>query len=1079
MRLISIFLLFSMPFFTLAQEIDPEKNLHQNHEIFEINKEAPHATFFSFGNRAAALKGEKEVSHWYQSLNGTWKFNWVKNPADRPNQFFQKNYNDENWNLIKVPSNWEVEGYGYPIYLDEKYPFETTWPKVPKNYNPVGSYRKAFKVSSDWKDRQIVLHFGAVKSALYVWINGKPVGYSQGSKTPAEFNVSEYLDFEKENTIALQIFRWSDASYIESQDMLRLSGIERDVYLYARPNLHIKDFWVKANWDAEKGLGLFQIELDLIKQDQISTICEMDVELLDCEGDCKDIFKEEFTNIEIKEGKQQIAQIREVRGIKPWSAESPKLYNLLITLKTEDGKIIEVVGDEIGFRTSDVKNGQLFLNGKAITIRGVNRHETHPHTGHVISKETMLQDIRLMKRHNINAVRSSHYPNNPDWYDLCDKFGLYVIDEANIESHPLANSEETQIGNEMSWLPAHMERVKRMMHRDKNHPSIIIWSLGNEAGHGDVFRSIYKYLKQMDGTRPVVYEPAGLDDYTDIYVPMYPSIEKITKYAKTNPERPLIMCEYAHAMGNSVGNLQDYWDAIEAYPSLQGGFIWDWVDQSLEYENEEGIKYFAYGLDFHPDLPTDGNFLNNGLVNPNREPHPHLHEVKKVYEPFDIRGVNLEKGVFEISNKYDFTNLNMLHFQWKIEADGEIVNKGDLKIIDAEAGAKKRFQIDYGKIKLKGNREYFLKISAFTKEITALVPEGHEIGWEQFKLPIFSKKEQVEVLPAIDFEVVEEENNIYIKTDSYKFKFDKEMPTFHWEIVGFQGQLWNTFSVQPNFWRPPTDNDLGNGMHKWAAIWRENSQHFSLINKEVEKVKYSIKVVETEKNKLSLLASFHYLELDAIVKLQYTIFSNGEIVVDYQFLPKNIDLPKMPRLGLYIDAPEWLSNMTWYGRGPQETYWDRKTSGEIGIWKGNIWDQLHKYSRPQETGNKTDVRWMALTTNQEKGFLAIAESEPLSMSAWHLLPAELDFEPGKKGAESASGLVPVTSKHGGELEPKLVTTWNIDYKQMGVGGDNSWGRLVHEEYTLPVKEYSYSFRLVFLDNKKEAARDVARKKYKD
>jgi len=677
-------------------------------------------------------------------LNGLWKFNWVKNPNNKPENFQEIGFDDQAWDLFPVPANWEIHGLDYPIYLDEKYPFNTTYPNTPKNYNPVGSYRRVIEIPEQWNEREIFIHFGAVKSALYLWVNGKSVGFSQGSKTPAEFNISKYLKPGK-NLITFQIFRWSDASYIESQDMLRLSGVEREVYMYSTPKIHVWDLFAQTkrmadsprDWQMELALKLKNHIPEYSKSHQVSVQLYNAQHDLVLEDKKKIAIQSEQTSV-----KFNFQELISKHKVQKWSAENPYLYNLIVEHKDNVGNTIEVISKKIGFRIIEIKNGQLLVNDQPIYIRGVDRHETHPHTGHVISKETMLQDITLMKQNNINAVRTAHYPNHPYWYELCDKYGLYVIDEANIESHPLANSEETQIGNEMSWLPAHLDRTQRMFHRDKNHASIIGWSLGNEAGHGKIFETTYQWLKENDFTRPVQYEPAKKEFYTDIFCPMYPSIEKLETYANTNSERPAIMIEYCHAMGNSVGNLQDYWDVIESHKSLQGGFIWDWVDQSLEYTNENGVKYLAYGHDYHPDLPTDGNFLNNGLVNPFRKPHPHLNEVKKVYAPLKISVENINEFKFNIKNKRFFKDLNDLNFSWKLRANGDEILKGNIDNIQIAPQRTNTFKIDLNNFKFVKGEEYFLTISAKIKEATTLVPQGYEIALNNFEFHIKELNQQ-------------------------------------------------------------------------------------------------------------------------------------------------------------------------------------------------------------------------------------------------------------------------------------------------------------------------------------------------
>lgn len=1059
MRTICTFfiLLFSL-------QIAFSQEYHENHQVFSINKETPHPLLFPYSNEQAAVQNQKEISPWFQSLDGLWKFHWVKNPKLRPAGFYNTDFDDDDWTLFPVPANWEVHGYDYPIYLDEKYPFTTSYPKVPEDYNPVGSYRKSFNIPASWMDREVILHFGAVKSALYVWVNGQRVGFSQGSKTPAEFNITPYLK-QGENLLAIQIYRWSDASYIESQDMLRLSGIEREVYLYARPPTHVLDFFSQVKRMEEKPED-WELEIDLglrATSEARPYSGSIRLQILD---ESWDVILDQQSDFNVSDSLGQnlrfyFPHLLSEHQVKKWSAETPHLYQILITHTDQNGREVEFLQQKIGFRTVEIKNGQLLVNDQPIYIRGVNRHETHPLTGHVVSRETMLQDIQMMKQHNINAVRSSHYPNHPDWYELCDQYGLYVIDEANIESHPLANSEETQIGNEMSWLPAHLDRTQRMFHRDKNHPSIIIWSLGNEAGHGKIFQATYDWLKEHDPSRPVQYEPAELEGYTDIFCPMYPSIEKLEKYAQNNPYRPAIMIEYCHAMGNSVGNLQDYWDVIEAYSALQGGFIWDWVDQSLQYVNDKGVPYLAYGHDYHPELPTDGNFLNNGLVDPFRNPHPHLMEVKKVYEPVKFRAVDLERGVIEIFNKNFFSDLDEIVFQWSISANGKEVKKGywaDIKILPQE---KKLVNLPVSDFPFQNDKEYVLKIAALQKSATPLIPTNHELAWEQFIWPFKKKEEKLLDTSLASFQMTTSTGIISISGK----EFSLELEAGSGEIINFtyKGNELLLASPKPNFWRPPTDNDLGNGMHKWAAMWKNAGQQAD------------VRMIQSP-NLQSGIVSWQVQyqlpeETGAAVACTYSIHPDAGLLVEYEFLPKKTDIARPPRLGMQWKIPASYQFMEWYGRGPHETYWDRKSSGQIGIWKGTVWDQMHRYSRPQETGNKTDVRWMVLKNEQSRGWLLESKDTPLSVSAWQLATEDLDFVAGAKGVESASGLVPVTSKHGADLFPRNFITWNIDFKQMGVGGDNSWGRLVHPEYMIPLQAHKYAFWLKPYDPDQDKRKD--------
>ena len=803
----------------------PAQKNHYNHQIFEENKLPSRATFF--GTESAEII-EKENSNRFISLNGDWKFHFVKDPKQRPTTFQNIELNDSDWGTIPVPANWELEGYDYPIYLDERYPFSTKWPDAPTDYNPVGTYRKEITLNNEFLSEDIILHFAGAKSAMYVYVNGNYVGYSQGSKTPVEFNISKYLK-EGKNLIALQLFRWSDASYLESQDMLRMSGIEREVYLYSQPKITVSDYYLNSNLDESYINGIFKGIVSISNNSSEKASKNIIIELLDGENS---ILKETKT-LEIAANTLVDFTTENIIGnVKQWSAEIPNLYTLKISLEDKkNAKNNTYITRYVGFKSVEIKNSQVLINGKAIYIKGVDRHETDPFTGHVVPRESMENDIKLMKQNNINAVRSSHYPNDPYWLDLCDKYGLYVVDEANIESHPLAIDKNTQIGNEMSWLPAHLMRTKRMFYRDRNHPSIYSWSLGNEAGEGDVFRSTYKWLKENDSTRIVQYEPAGKEDYTDLYCPMYPKPEDLISHGKSNSDKPSIMIEYAHAMGNSVGNLQDYWNIIEKYPNLQGGYIWDWVDQSLEYKDENGKPYLAYGHDFHPDLPTDGNFLNNGLVDPYRNPHPHLTEVKKVYEPSQFN--YLGNGIIEIENKNFFVNLSDKELYIKLLKNGKVFFEKSNIEISVQPQTSQKIKIEEIPTVFTTENELILEVSLIQKEAANLLPKGHEIAWDQFILNKGIRK-SVSNSTGNTLEIIAFENKIELKNDKTNLKINAKSG----EIISwiFNGKEITNQPIRPNFWRPPTDNDLGNGMDKWAKVWQNASYNYTskLIEKPIK-----------------------------------------------------------------------------------------------------------------------------------------------------------------------------------------------------------------------------------------------------
>ncbi len=1014
----------------------PKQLNHHNHEVFEENKLPPRATFFGYEKKT---KLDKENSRRFLNLNGDWKFNFVKDPRQRPTTFQNSNFDDSRWDTIQVPSNWEVEGYDHPIYLDERYPFDAKWPNIPTDYNPVGTYRKEILLTNQLLAEDVILHFAGAKSAMYVYVNGQYVGYSQGSKTPAEFDISRYVTVGK-NIIALQLFRWSDASYLESQDMLRMSGIERDVYLYTRPKVHIADFHAYTNLDDTYVNGIFKDTVFIQNNSDRSLMRTLRLELFDGK---KNVYNTEETIRIPALSKISFHSEKVVENVNKWSAENPNLYQLIISLEDSlnphDNQYIK---RNIGFKRVEIKNSQVLLNGKPIYIKGVNRHETHPLTGHVVSRESMKRDITLMKQNNINAVRSSHYPNDPYWLDLCDAYGLYVVDEANIESHPLAIDDKTQIGNEMSWLPAHMMRTQRMYYRDRNHPSIYSWSLGNEAGVGEVFRTTYQWLKSRDHNRLVQYEPAGKEDYTDLYCPMYPKPAYLIEHGKSDSKKPSIMIEYAHAMGNSVGNLQDYWDIIEKYRNLQGGYIWDWVDQSLQYRDQDGKPYFAYGHDYHPNLPTDGNFLNNGLVDPFRNPHPHLTEVKKVYEPVNFEYVG--NGTIEIENKNFFVDLSDKQLNVKVLKDGLQFFYSVEKVLNIGPQQTQRIKIsDFPAINEQG-KEYILELSLVQKEATDLIPIGHEVAWDQFILQKYTYGLQ-QPKEGTTLNLRQSENAITMANDKVYLEIDaKSGEISSWT---FMGRNITNQPIRPNFWRPPTDNDLGNGMDKWAKIWQNASYNYSA------KLVGQPAILDGEG---VFRVAFVLPNKEADVVADYKLSPTGIVTVSYYFKPTSIDLPAIPRLGMYMTLPEDFTDVSWYGKGPTESYWDRKTGVKLGIYNGKVKDQFHRYMRPQETGNKTEVRWMQLASGELT--LTLKSNFLLNASVWPFGMKEIDFNSDQAGL-SASGLVPVTKRHGADIKLAESVQWNIDLLQMGVGGDNSWGSKVHDEYTIPPMPYSYSFSI--------------------
>ena len=662
-----------------------KSNDWENPEVFSVNTLAPHALLIPFGAKNELSIYDIKMSPNYKSLNGLWKFKWSINTEKRPKEFYKPDYDIKNWDLIEVPSSWQMKGYGVPIYVNVNYPFKPNPPKIPKEYNPVGSYKRTFTVPKEWNNDEIILHFGGVNSAFYVWVNGKKVGYSEDSKTAAEFNITDFIT-EGENELAVEVYRWCDGSYLESQDMWRLSGIERDVFLYAKPKIHVYDVFIKSVLDKTYTNGILNLDFELKNMTNQENDVEVSIELLDSQ------FSKSLLTIKkkvslAKNSSAKLSTNNVIKRPNKWSAEQPNLYDLKIVLKDKSGKILETFTKKTGFRTSEIKNGQFLINGQYVLIKGVNRHEHSPVNGHVVTEAEMIEDIKLMKQFNINAVRSSHYPNHPKWYELCDIFGLYVVDEANIEAHGLQTKWDGDYGYRFNtytsqateWKNAHIDRTLRMFQQNKNHPSIVIWSLGNEAGFGENFKITYKMLKSLDNSRPVQYEQAWLDPYTDIVAPMYHTISNLEKFLKLNDKRPLFMCEYSHGMGNSNGNLIDYWNFIKKHKALQGGFIWDWVDQGMEKETLDGRKYWAYGGNFgHQNVPSDKDFCLNGLVFPNRTPKPSLWEVKKVYQNISFEAIDLKLGKIKINNEFNFTSLGEYEIYWYLEGDGKMIAQDQL-----------------------------------------------------------------------------------------------------------------------------------------------------------------------------------------------------------------------------------------------------------------------------------------------------------------------------------------------------------------------------------------------------------------
>jgi beta-galactosidase len=1004
----------------------PVKNDWENQFITRINKEKPHAFFIPYSDIEKAKSDDPVQSVYIKSLNGKWKFKLVNTPEKAPKKFSGKNYNDKNWDLIKVPSDWQCEGYDYPIYVNIDYPFgySSPHPFIPDEYNPTGLYRTRFDIPDEWAGMQIFIHFGAVKSAFYLWINGQMVGYSQDSKTPAEFNITQYIS-KGENLLAAKVIRWSDGSYLEDQDFWRLSGIERDVFLLATPKRRIRDFRVVADLDKNFTEGLLDIDVGVTNHEneykEVTVLCRLD--------DHGKIIYEEEKRVSASGNALFKATVPRVRQ---WNAEHPELYELEIILK-DDSLLLQAINHEIGFRNVAVKGGQLLINGKAVTIRGVNLHEHHEENGHVVDLETRINDIKLMKQNNINAIRTSHYPQDPVFYKLCNRYGIYVIDEANIESHGMGWAWDNIIANNPRWLDAHLDRTINMVERDKNYSCIIIWSLGNEAGNGDNLYQTYKWIKHNEPTRPVQYEQARLEPNTDIYCPMYPRIEWIERYANTYTDRPLIMCEYSHAMGNSLGNFQDYWDVIYKYDNLQGGCIWDWVDQGLVKYDQDSNRYWAYGGDFGPaDVPSDANFCMNGVVNPDRSPHPSFYEMKKVYQPVYFKEADLARGKIKVTNYYDFTNLNTLDFYWILEANGKLLKKSDIFNVDLKPGASRIITINIPYIKPVENTEYFITIYALTKTASQLVPAGHLIAYEQFELPVY-KEAPVEYSTDDTLKVSDDGEAILIAGDNFSLKISRKSGWISSYKIGDKEML--IMPLQPEFWRAPIDNDFGNGMPDSLKIWKNIEYEFF-----VEK----IESLQPVSGSIVVNIDFNINRIDSKAGISYEIYSDGLVVIESTFNLDKPGLPVIPRIGFRTRLPREFDNFNYFGRGPHENYIDRKTSALVGLYKSKAEEQYYPYNRPQENGYKTDVRW-AMLENESGTGLKVSGNPLICTSAMPY--AREDFDPGLQKAQ----------RHTTDIVQRDFIEWHIDLKQMGIGGDNAWGAWPHEKYMIFPGVYSFSF----------------------
>ncbi|RXF72413.1 glycoside hydrolase family 2 TIM barrel-domain containing protein [Arcticibacter tournemirensis] len=1026
-----------------ASGLRAQQNDWENPALIEQNKEKPHATFMLFNKEQDVKADDYTRSPFYQSLNGKWKFVYADKYADRLKDFHRTDLDDSHWSELPVPSNWELKGFGIPIYTNITYPHPKNPPYVGEG-NPVGTYRKSFTVPASWDGREVMLQFGSITGCAFVYVNGQKVGLTKASKSPAEFNITRYLK-KGQNLLAVQVFRWHDGSYLEDQDFWRISGIERDVYLYSLPKLSIWDFFIKGDLDSKYIHGLFTASVDL-RQFSGNNIKggSLTVSVLDKAG--KTVYSARKAVSAGADSIQSLNFSGTVNNPLKWSAEHPNLYDCIISLKDNNGALLGHAGAKIGFRKVEIKDAQLMVNGMPIYVKGANRHEHDDVNGHVPSRELMMKDIMLMKQFNINAVRTSHYPNDPLWYKLCDQYGLYLVDEANIETHGMGAEWQGWFDKSKHpaylplWAPAHMDRIHRLVERDKNHPSVIIWSLGNECGNGPVFYEAYKWIKQRDNTRMVQFEQSGESENTDIVCPMYPRVESMKEYANARKSRPYIMCEYSHAMGNSNGNFQEYWDIIYGSKHMQGGFIWDWVDQGMKTATKDGRTFWAYGGDlggYH--LQNDENFCANGLIAANRTPHPGLYEVKKVYQNILFKDKDVSKGLITVENLFDFTNLDQYNFKWEMYLNGEKVKDGTFSVSLAPH-QKKDVKLQVPQFKAAAGSEFFLNVYAYTKSGTEIIPSGHEIAREQFKTA-GEYLARTSGSTRNDLKIERAGNFLRFTSGAINGEFNTKEGRFTRFSSGKNGWIISGYP-QPYFWRAPTDNDFGSRMPSTLGIWRNAHENAVVRN---------ITVGEQGDSGLPIKVDYELTGIGVPYVVDYLIQNDGSVKVTASIDMTGRDLPELPRFGMRMQLPGQYENLEYYGRGPWENYSDRKTAAFIGRYSDKVSNQYtSSYIRPQEGGYKTDVRWLSLTDADGRG-LRVEGEQPICFSAINNLTEDLDPGLTKK------------QQHPVDVKPRKDVYLNIDLKQRGVGGDDSWGALPHDQYRLLDKTYSYSYVLRLMD----------------
>ena len=1071
----------------------------QDIQTVSVNKEPARTAFMTYENRTQALTQDYANSPYYLLLNGIWNFYYVDAYKNLPVGIEQPGANIA-WTDIKVPGNWEVQGHGTAIYTNHGYEWKPRNPQPPQlpEANPVGVYQRDFEIPAHWNGRDIYLSLDGAKSGVYVYVNGKEVGYSEDSKNTAEFKLNKYLK-EGKNSLVLKIFRWSTGSYLECQDFWRISGIERDVFLFSQPKNHIRDFQVVSTLDNTYKNGIFKLAT-AVQTESLQNDLSLSYELLDAQGNT--VAKETQKNDKIN----QIFEA-EIPNVKTWTSEHPNLYQLLITLK-EGNKVSEVIPYKVGFRRFEIKeieekaeNGKpyvcFFVNGQPIKLKGVNIHEHNPETGHYVTEELMRKDFELMKQHNINTVRLCHYPQSNKFYELCNELGLYVYDEANIESHGMYYNlrKGGTLGNNPEWLKPHMYRTINMYERNKNHPSIAIWSLGNEAGNGYNFYQTYLYLKNKETSalgmnRPVNYERALWEWNTDMYVPQYPDAKWLETIGKKGSDRPVVPSEYSHAMGNSNGNISAQWEAIYKYPNLQGGYIWDWVDQGLLQKDENGREYWAYGGDFGVDMPSDGNFLCNGIIAPDRTPHPAMTEVKYAYQNVGFEAIDLASGKFLIKNRFYFTNLRKHQINYAVKANGKVIRKGKT-FLDIEPQSSQEFNVNLAGLQAKTGTEYFVNFWVTTTEPEILIPAGHEIASEQFRLPI-EPLAIAEHKASGKTNVTTEGDEVKVSSSKMQFVFNKKSGLVTSYKVNGTEYFSEGFGIQPNFWRAPNDNDYGNGQPKREQIWKQSSKNFQVVD-----------VITLSEGNNTILTANYLLTAGNLYIVKYTIYPDGVVHSDITFTSTEMEEGKtevseatlmatfspgqeearraasklvVPRIGVRFRLPADMNQVEYFGRGPGENYVDRQAGSFVDLYRTTA-DAMYtnNYVRPQENGHRTDTRWVTLSRKNGKGLKIVAD-QTIGFNALRNSVEDFDSEETINRPRQWNNFTPeeITNRteekaknvlrrmtHVNDITPRNFVEVCIDMKQQGVAGFDSWGDRPLPEHSLPAnQEYHWGFTLI-------------------